>query len=194
MALPLCNGCVLLLAGVALFASGCGSDETIHSYKVSKTTERDAKRTAAYRILGALYPAKDPVWYFKFAGSIEELAKHEADFDKLASSVRLPGGATVPAFDLPTGWKKTGSRTRGGFTTDEVLKFGQLEVTITNIPGGGLKANLNRWVEQVDADVDANDIASIAKPFEAAGGKGLRVDLRGPKNPTAGGGPMMKPR
>jgi hypothetical protein len=34
------------------------------------------------------------------------------------------------------------------------------------------------------------DRARFTKPVDAAGGKVLRVDIRGPKNPTAGG-PMM---
>src|SRR5438552_1096518 len=112
MTLPLRQTCALLLAGVALFAAGCGSDEAIHTYKVPKTTERDVKRPATYRILGAIYPADNPVWYFRLAGSVEQVGRYEAEFDKLAASVKQQAdAAAVPAFDLPTGWTKTGPRT-----------------------------------------------------------------------------------
>src|SRR5450432_1321898 len=84
MTLPLRHTCALVLAGAALFAAGCGSEEGIRTYKAPP----DPKRMAAYRILGALYPADNPVWYFKFAGSIEELTKHEGAWEKLIVSVK----------------------------------------------------------------------------------------------------------
>lgn len=198
MTLPRRQHCVLLLASVALFASGCGSEDGIQSYKVPKTSERDAKpRGNAYRILGTMYPANNPVWFFKFSATVEQVAKYETDFDKLAASVKLQADpSAMPSFALPEGWKKTGPRTsKVGFTTNEVLKFGPaealLEVTITS-SGGELKANVKRWADQVGADYEPDDLVGMAKPFDAAGGTGLRVDVRGPQNPA--GGPMMKPR
>lgn len=202
MAPPLRPYCVLVLAGVALFAAGCGSDESIRTYKVPKPSERDAKRPAAYRILGALYPADNPVWYLKFSGSIEELTKHESDWEKFIAGVKFKSETDVPEFTLPAGWTKTGPRTKSGIKTDDVIRIGAkdppLEVTITYIspgPQSGLKANLVRWaIQQLDGDYDPDALEALAVSFDSAGGKGLRVDLRGPKNPTAAGGPMMKPR
>ena len=53
-----------------------------------------------------------------------------------------------------------------------------------------LRPNLDRWANlQLDGDYEADKLESLAVPFAAANGKGLRVDFRGPKNPS--GGPMM---
>ena len=186
MALPHRSVCVLLLAAV-----GCGGEEPIRTYSVPR--EPESKRVT-YRILGALYPADKPVWYFKLTGSADDLAKHEADWEKLIASVKYKNDTEVPEFALPAGWIKTGPRTKGIVKTDEVIKVGSkespLEVTITLIadgPESGLKANLARWAnQQLGGDYEPDKLESLAAPFEAAGGKGLRVDLRGPKNPAAG--------
>jgi hypothetical protein len=154
-----------------------------------------------YRILGVLYPADAPVWYFKFAGTAAQVTANEAEFDKVAKSVKLQASPTaLPTFDLPAGWTRTGPRTvtRGPVTTkiDETLKFGTpaepLELTITYIPGGGLLSNLDRWATQLGVqNFEADDIPKLTKTIDANGVKGLRVDMRGPKNPSAKGGPMM---
>ena len=199
MTLPL-RTCVLLLAGLALGVAGCGSGESITSYKVPKTTERGTNRVPTHRILGAMFPASEPIWNFKIQGSIEELTKHEAEWEKFIASAKYKNETDVPEFALPAGWTKMGPRTKSGITTNEVIRIGTkeppLEVTITYIspgPESGLKKNLVRWgIQQLDGDYDPDALEGLAIPFDSVGGKGLRVDLRGPKNPA--GGPMMKSR
>lgn len=192
MTLPVRSLCVLLLAGAAAALAGCGGEEPIRSYTVPR--EAEPKRTT-YRILGAMFPADKPVWYIKFAGKQDELSTHEEAWEKFIGSVKHKSEKEVPDFELPSGWTKTGPRERSGIVTDEVIKIGggSLEVTITGITDGplsGLKANLVRWGnQQLDGDYDPATIESLATPLAAAGGKGLRVDLRGPRNPS--GGPMM---
>ena len=136
------------------------------------------------RILGALFPAAKPEWYFKYIGAGDQLAANEAAFDTLIKSVKLQADVTaVPAFDLPAGWTKTGPRTvnSGGIQikTDETVRFGTppQEITISYIPGGGLAQNLSRWAGQIGAtDFDP---ATGTQKFEAQGVTGLRVDMRG---------------
>lgn len=192
MILPRGTLCVLLLA-----LCGCGGEEPIQSYTVPRQAEPVRKN---YRILGAVYPQNEPVWYFKFTGSEDDLKKHEADFGRLLASVQMPIGDKPPEFKLPPGWINIGERIteRGGVTnkTDAVLKIGSkdsaLEVTV-NKNTGDLKQNLIRWADQVDAEYDPETITNLTL-FPANGVNGLRVDFVGHKNPAAGGGPMMKPR
>lgn len=196
-----------LLGGVVLLAAGCGPDDKIQSYTVPRASE--PKPATEYRILGAVYPADAPVWYFKLTGTAEQVAAAEAEFDRLAATVKPQADPTaLPTFTLPAGWTKTGPRTVTkmgmSFTTDEVIKFGppgaQQEVTVTYIPGdaamGGLVPNLKRWAGQVGADFEPDETDAkrteqkYTKPI--TGANGLRVDFRGPQNPAAAGGPMMK--
>ena len=182
---------------------GCAPRDGVNSYEVPKSTNtgpRGDVLAGEYRILGALYPADRPEWYFKFSGTAQQVSAFEADFDKLAKTVKLQAEASaVPAFELPEGWSRTGPRVvnRGGIQvkTDEVVKFGpngSLEVTISYIPGGGTQGNLDRWAGQLGLPgLTKEDAKQTTKEFDAVGTKGLRVDLRGPQNPNAGGGPFM---
>ena len=192
----------------ALSAAGCGGGDGVQSYRVPKeTSARPAAapaneapkipQAAEYRILGALYPADQPVWFFKLTGTADQLAKLEADFDKLAASVKLQGDA-VPAFDLPPGWTLTGPRSvsRGGITVtfEQTVRAGPpeapVELTVSR-SGGGVAGNVGRWAGQVGQPFDPADPGKVTRPFDAAGGKALRVDVRGPQHPS--GGPMMGP-
>jgi hypothetical protein len=193
----------------ALLAAGCAADEPIQTYDVPAAAKYDGQTPlkADYRLLGAMFPAGDPVWFFKFAGKADQVAKHEAEFDKLLQSVRLSdrrdphtGGPEAPTFEAPPGWRRLGARmvSRGGVTLRiyETVRFGPeddpLEITLTR-SGGGTLENVGRWAGQVGRPAPkVEQLASVSREFAAADGlKGLRVDLAGPKNPAGGGGPMM---
>lgn len=191
-----------VVLAVLCTAAGCGGGEGVTSYRAPKSTESTGRAPGPagpaagaagaaggeYRILGAMYPADDPQWFLKLTGPADAVAKNEADFDKLAASFALPaGGSKVPAFTPPGGWRRAGPRS---IHAETVRTPDGLEMTVT-ASVGGVKANVDRWAGQVGA-ADAPD---ATRPFEAAGVKGLRVDLKGPKNPAAGGmGPMMGKR
>jgi hypothetical protein len=190
MLLPVRRLIVPLLAGLALSAGGCGSEEAITSYKVPKATEREAKPEAAdYRLLGAMFPADDPVWFFKFSGTAEQVAKYEQDFDRLLGSVKLRTDGKLPEFTLPNGWKRGGPR--GEFVAETIkLPEPALEISITQSQGG-VAGNLNRWVGQIGLKSGPDDREKFTRNIDAAGGKGVRVDLKGPKDPATMRGPMM---
>lgn len=150
-----------------------------------------------YRILGAMYPTGQPgwFWFFKFAGPADAITAAEADFDKLTQSVKLGAPGSVPTFDLPAGWERTGPRVLGAggpvqVRFDEVLKVGSVECTISSA-GGGVDGNLTRWAGQVGATP-----GRAPTEFTANGVTALRVDLRGSKNPVGGmgGGPFAGKR
>jgi hypothetical protein len=181
-----------LFAGVALVPGGCGNDEGVSKAHVPKTTEpalRAASEAAGeYRMLGLMLPADNPEWFFKYSGPADEIAKYAADFDKLAASVQLVGGA--PDYTPPEGWEKGPGRE--GFvkvfgtvkTTD-----GKQEISITQ-SGGGVQTNLDRWVGQIGLKPGADDREKYTKVIDGKGVKVLRVDLQGPKNPLTNRAPF----
>ncbi|WP_439624263.1 hypothetical protein [Gemmata sp.] len=204
--------CGWLVAVLACpFATGCGAgdDGGVKTYKVAAPDDKakpeekggEAKLPAGHppvggpqggpqsgsgtRILGALYPADNPVWFFKLTGPSDQLEKHAADFEKLTNSVK-PQGDAVPAFTLPAGWTLGGPRSvsRGGVTVEfvQTIKLGPpdapLEVTISR-SGGGVMMNVNRWAGQVGVAVRGPaDLGKYTKEFTADQVKGIRVDLR----------------
>jgi len=192
MAFPIRHFRAVVLACAALLAAGCGSNDQIRSYNVPRASERESgPESGDYQLLGAMFPADDPRWFFKLSGRSEQLAKYEADFDKLLASVKVQPGDKPPEFTLPEGWKRGGGR--GTFVAETVkLPDPSLEITITQSQGG-VSGNLNRWVGQIGLKPTADDREKYTKTFDAAGGgKGVRVDLKGPKDPATMRGPMMK--
>lgn len=189
-----------LVAGLVFGVIGCGGGDGVQTYTAPKEGGGPAQQqpggggaaAGEYRILGAMYPAEDPEWFFKLPGPADELAKHEAGFDKLIASVSLPPGGT-PEFDTPEGWKRGPGR--AGIVVATVrTPDGKYEVTVTSSKGGVL-GNLKRWATDPgqlgNRSFDAADIPKVTKPIDAKGVKGLKADLRGPSNPGGKGGPMM---
>lgn len=186
---------VALVVGLAVLLAGCGREEGVKAIDVPKTTESGKKADVPakeYRMLGAMFPADNPAWFFKFSGPSDEIAKYEGEFDELLKSVKVTGADSLD-FTAPKGWQKGPGRE--GFVkvyATATPPDGKYELTITQ-SGGGVKGNLGRWVGQIGLKPGDDDLAKYTKPIETTSGlKGLRVDLTGPTNPaTKRNGPMM---
>jgi len=178
---------VFLFAAAAVV--GCGGGEGVKSYHAPRVTEATVKEnTGSYRLLGVMVPADDPMWFFTVSGGADDLARFEAGFDELARSVCFKGEKTVPEYAAPAGWKVgpgRGDIVRATINPPD----SKLEVTVV-WSAGGVDGNLNRWVEQLGNTYRPGDDAKYTKVVEAAGGPVRRTDIRGTKNPKAGG-PMM---
>ena len=184
---------VLFAAAVAV---GCGSGGVVTSYTVPRRAEATAKEAAdPYRLLGVMVPADDPVWFFKLSGPTSDLTKYEGGFDQLVTSIRYKDDKAVPDFTAPEGWKLGGPRSKTMMSVtvkvDQTVKLPDptLELTVSS-SGGGVGENLDRWVGQLGHKAGPTDRSRFTKVVDSAGGKGLRVDIRGPQNPNAGR-PMM---
>ncbi|MGL4420382.1 MAG: hypothetical protein ACRCZF_06940 [Gemmataceae bacterium] len=200
------------IIGIVLVAAvGCSSQEDIRVYSAPKpvpftpptpTMDKglpgaappDAPGTE-YRILGAMFPADAPSWFFKLTGKAQALETHQANFEKLIRSVRFPNGLKkMPLFDLPTGWTLAGANPAK--LAEETIQVGPAEagLLITIVPAGGdPKGNVERWANQVGQAVPPEGITKLTRLVDAEKISALYTDLRGPKNPS-GRGPMMAPR
>src|SRR5262245_51897657 len=136
------RACVLLLIAGLL---GCSREEPIRVYEVPKAVEPN------YRILGGIFPADQPAWFFKLTGRDDELAKYSEEFNKLMQSVSLPNGPqNMPDWTLPEGWRHGGANPAK--MASETILFGPenkpFTITVTRAMGG-LDENLARWAGQV---------------------------------------------
>jgi hypothetical protein len=181
-----------LLACAAIVPVGCGGPDPVESYKAPKSTEREKKdlggEAGEYRMFGAMYPADNPVWFFKFSGPANAVSKYEEDFDKILASVKFTGEKLD--FTAPAGWQRGGGRA-GGVVATAKTPDGKYEVSLTHLPGmaAGVEGNLNRWVKQIGLKPGLSDVATYTKNIESNGVKGVRVDLKGPNDPATKGMP-----
>lgn len=178
----------LLPLSVVLIAIGC-QDPDVRVYKAPKPHEYQGTESGGYTILGAIFPAEDPVWFFKLTGEASAIAANEKVFDQLIESVKLPdapGGKLT--WTLPPGAKEGPPREMRLATILIGDPASPLEISISEAKGGK-QANLARWANQVGLPPAQAEKGS--KPIKtASGAAGLRVAMSGPKNPSASG-PMM---
>lgn len=203
MPVPTRSLCVAVpLAVLTAALGGCGASDGIRSYDVPReathlTHTPPAGQGQEFRVLGAMFPADKPAWFFKFSGTAEQVGRYEPEFDAMLRSVRLNADPRhLPEYTPPAGWTRVGPRTvkRNGVSIkiDETLRLGPAdaplaEVTVTYSPGGSAMINFERWAKQVGiANPTDVDFVQGTREFDAAGGKGLRADVKGPKNPASG--------
>ncbi len=193
--------------GLVLGLIGCQKPDEIQTYKVPKTSDSPNPNAARaesplpdakeYRILGAMFPADQPEWFFRVVAPSDTLDPHKAKFEAMLKTVRFPNGlAKPPTWDTPEGWKLGGGRpgrAMGGIMiagpSETILIDGDknLEITVTAAQGDPF-ANIKRWYVNLlgNPDLTPADMANVTKPIDAQGIKGLMADLRGPKNPATG--------
>lgn len=172
---------------------GCTEQEPIRTTQVPKSQEPDAATAKEYRIIGAMFPAEEPVWFFKLAAPAEDLDAIAADFEKMLGTVRFPNGTkNLPIWDMPEGWKSGGENPAKMATDTIVIPVGKGEVVATvTRAGGDTPSNVKRWADQVGmASFNPMDLSSCTKPL-ATTPPGLWTDVRGPKNPNVSRGPFM---
>jgi hypothetical protein len=187
--------CVVFVAAVVFAAGGCGESDEIKTTKVPKAAaEAKTESAGEYRIIGAMFPADEPQWFFKLAGPADKLEPIAPEFEKMLKTVRFPNGLkNAPVWDMPAGWQSGGPNP--GKMAVDTIRLGPpespLEATLTQV-GGEPVANVGRWAGQVGVTgFTAADLPKYTKPLEAQNIKGLWADVRGPKNPAAARGPFM---
>ena len=194
-------GAVLALAlgGVALFVAGCEKPEGVAHYTVAKPVPLDplpakadphaglnlppkAKPTGepTDRMLGAIVPHGDQVWFFKLLGPKDPVAAQTEAFTALLKSIQFSAEGK-PAWTLPSGWQeRSGPPPR--FATLSIPSEGKpLETTVSVLPNSSdALSNVNRWRGQLSLPpITAEQLADESTQVELADGKATFVNLLG---------------
>jgi len=141
------------------------------------------------RMLAAIVPQDDRVWFFKLMGDDAGVAKQVESFDSFVRSVEFDGGQ--PKWSLPDGWKeKPGSGMR--FAT---VNTGQpkLDVSVISLPTPqDVLENVNRWQGQLQSpSLTEDQLAKKAQQIEIGGQTATVVNLAGTLQ-AGGGAPFMR--
>jgi hypothetical protein len=165
------------------------------------------------RMLAAIVPTDERVWFFKMVGPSEIVAAQKQNFDQFVRSIKpseasapiaadtgaastnapRPKASAAPAVKLshwltPTGWTEI-----PGATPPRVLAFSigdgekKAETVVTKFPAGGAGdylSNINRWRGQIGL-TPITDAQSVPMKDVSvgSGGKGILVEFH---NPDAG--------
>jgi len=190
--------------------SGCEDDAKIRIYKVPKLAEvpSSSKKSSSSkltttskpsglikeRLVGAIVPREDRVWFFKAMGP-EPLVAPQAEavrrfiltihFEKnqaaQASQGREP--AYLPKWTLPAGWSSSGT---SGMRFDTIRIGGgesAIDLTITPLgpAAGDVAANVKRWAGQVGVtDFTRARLVEFTEAIQIDGRDATFVNIPGP--------------
>lgn len=194
-----------ILAGTLLLC-GCGQKEEVTTYTVAThesiqtpeyLAQLEARRPKPARMLAAIVPHGQELWFFKLQGEPIAVSDREPEFRELVKSVEFAPSGKI-GWKLPAGWKETpGNEMR--YATLVLSDSPKLEVSVTTLPGSGklapdLLANINRWRGQLDLPfIEEEDLPSRTETIEAGGLSITYLNIVGKAKPgpAMGGMPPM---
>jgi hypothetical protein len=176
------------LALVALVTlTGC-QQEAITTYRAPRLEK------PLPRLLGAIAPAGDSVWFVKLVGPAPEMATHAADFDRFVRSLRFNEPNSPIDWTLPENWREAAAGPAKGlaeqtrYATFRVQPEG-LKVTVSRLgrEAGEILPNINRWRKN-DLDlppISDAELVGVTHSTDVAGHPITMVDMTGVEPPSA---------
>ncbi len=173
------------LCCLGIVVSGCQKDD-IQAYVAPKAVEvKEAPPEGdgpKERMLAAVIPHGDEVWFLKMQAPEQIASAHKAEFDQVLHSFRFLDQKDKPvAWTTPPGWKTEPPSKMRYATLVLDVKDATLELSITRLPGGGnVVANINRWRQQLGLNpVVATDISKVTKQVKLDSGTAVAIDFVG---------------
>lgn len=183
--------------------AGCGKPEEIEHYRVDKPDvvrglfpESAAPKTDvpkperarnSDRMLAAIVPHGELLWFFKLAGPKDAVGGQEPAFDEFIAGLTFGDKPSAPPeLKLPAGWhEQPGTAMR--YATLAIDSGGApLELSITKLSRPAEKdddailSNVNRWRGQMGLDhLTTDDLADATTRVKLAGGQAVVVKLVG---------------
>ncbi len=182
----------LTLMCLSMFLSvGCHREEPIVTY-VIPTTVPAQLRQGSERMLAAMVPLGQKIWFFKLTGPEAAIELVDDKFRQFVTEISF--SKEEPDLSaLPEGWQLAGEKPMRFASIDIPTPEKQLDLSISNLPRGEnwdeqVLANVNRWRGQLSLAPSTETWAGAeAIEVAAAEGKSVWVDIIG----TPGAAPSM---
>ncbi|MEZ6091152.1 MAG: hypothetical protein R3C05_24640 [Pirellulaceae bacterium] len=189
--------CIATVLGIA-FLTGCRQREEITEYTIP--TKVPDILVQQDRMLGAIVPATNKVWFYKLVGAVNDVKPIEDDFKAWVRQLQYEQGE--PVLDAPEAWRRIppGMMQAAKFQIPSGERM--LEMSVTELGNSGdwneqVVANVNRWRGQMGLSPDDGEYAGGEK-FEIENppisDPSIWVALDGrfqSSSPMSGGGPMF---
>ncbi len=187
---------VLFLAAVALTAPGCHKEPQIDRYQVAKPVPLEsvagASETPAEpaadeptgeptdRMLGAILPHGDAIWFFKLMGKKEPVSRLDEPFAALVKSIRFAADGKLQ-WKLPEGWQERAGPAPRYATLTATVDGKRLETTVSMLPNASdVLQNVNRWRGQLSLPpITAEQLPAETSQIEVDGERATLVNLVG---------------
>jgi hypothetical protein len=194
---------IALLLAIAVCAA-CEPSEEIKTYTVERTSPPGepfvAEEVAGQldRMLTAMLPVGDQVYFFKLVGKKPVVDRHREEFENFVGDVAKGDAADKPiTWVLPEGWTEKGPTEMRLNTVVVPDEAGDLEIAISSLPLSGnwdafVESNVNRWLDQLgQGELPRQTILNLTKQLKTGAGTATVIELAGVMKET---GPMMNPR
>lgn len=167
---------------------GCKPQGEISTYTVERTRPpREAivaKDVAADfdRMLTAMLPVGDQVYFFKLVGKSAAIDRHRSEFEAFLADV---GTGSPLTWKLPTGWSEKGPSEMRINTMVVPDDAGDLEIAISSLPksdnwGEFVSSNVNRWLGQLgQGELPRQTILNLTKETKTNAGPATVIELVG---------------
>ena len=184
----------LTLLSLAI-AIGCSQPAPIETYTIP-TKIPEQLRAGKERMLAAMFPKGETVWFFKVTGPEPAIAEIDKTFRRFVEEIEFADD--VPDLtSLPEGWRRGANKEFRFASIDVDTPDKQLDVSISQLPrqedwDEQAKMNVNRWRGQLKLPPSDEKWAS-GEEFQVAAADtgGIWVDLLG--DPDGASGRMSPP-
>ncbi len=170
-------GSILALA-VLVWMTGCGEEVEIRRYQVPRVKEPRAPQS--WRLLGAIIPHGEKIWFFKVDGPIKDITEQKDAFDRFIRTVEFTKSGPEPiAWKLPSNWQQEPGKDMRYAT----IKMGSREMVVTPLgkEAASVEENVNRWRRQIGlGPVGPVELTEMTSEIEVGGQPVTLVDMAGP--------------
>jgi hypothetical protein len=181
---------LIWLALVALLG-GCAAEPDITQYTIdTRVPEILSQET---RMVGAIVPQQDDVWFYKMTGDSQMVQQVAADVRLWVEGLQYSGGE--PQLDLPAGWSRKPATSMRFATVEVPVGDPPLEISVSKLAKTDdwpelVSLNVNRWRGQMGlAPSDAQWAGAEVMGSPGAAEPSIWVDLTGEMGEMSMGGP-----
>jgi hypothetical protein len=192
--------CALLALAACV---SCKPSDEIQTYTVERTSPPKEPFVAEEvanqldRMLTAMLPVGDQVYFFKLVGKKPVVDRHREEFLAFVGDVASGTDADKPiTWTLPSGWTEKGPTEMRLNTVVVPDEIGNLEIAISSLPKSDnwddfVASNVNRWLGQLSqGELPRQTILNLTKPLKTEAGVATVIELAGVMKETM---PMMNP-
>lgn len=188
-------GMQFLIAMVLVLSFGCSKPAPIEVYtiptKLPETLLPDRER-----MLAAMFPKEDDVWFFKVTGPEKAINQIDSTFRQFVRDIQFLD-AVPDLTDLPEGWRQGGKKQFRFASIIVETPEKQLDISVSKLPlqedwDEQVKMNVNRWRGQLKLPSSDEKWASGQQmKVSSADSDGVWVELIG--DPASTGTAMVPP-